>query len=51
MVLPAHVGLEHPNLLWLVGLGIISFIAGLLVNLSRSGDSSDHDTAVDDTTD
>lgn len=51
MVVPAHVGLEHPNLLWLVGLGILSFVAGLLVNLSRSADTSDHDTAVGDTTD
>ena len=36
MALPLHVGLEHPNLTWLVIVGILTFAAGLGVNLYRS---------------
>lgn len=36
MVLPLHLGVEHPNLLWLVGVGLLAFVAGLLVDLYRS---------------
>ena len=31
-----HLGLEHPSALWLVGVGLLAFVAGLLVNLYRS---------------
>lgn len=41
MMVPAHTGLEHPNLLWLVVIGVFTFIAGLIVNLSRSTDDGD----------
>jgi len=33
MVVPAHLGVEHPSLLWLVAVGILAFVAGLGVNL------------------
>lgn len=36
MVVPAHVGFEHPNLLWIVVVGIAAFAVGLGVNLARS---------------
>ncbi|WP_336024002.1 hypothetical protein [Halobellus salinisoli] len=31
-----HLGVEHPSALWLVGVGLLTFVAGLLVNLYRS---------------
>jgi hypothetical protein len=43
MVVPAHVGLEHPNLIWLIGIGIVMFAVGLWVNLSRSTTDTVHD--------
>jgi hypothetical protein len=36
MVVPAHLGLAHPNLVWLVVVGLLAFVAGLGVNLYRS---------------
>ena len=39
MVVPAHIGLEHPSLLWLVGIGLLAFVAGLWVNLRSDGGS------------
>jgi len=36
MVSPLHVGLEHPNLLWIAAAGLLAFVAGLAVNLYRS---------------
>jgi len=38
MVPPTHIGLEHPQLLWLVVVGLLAFVAGLGVNLYRSTD-------------
>ncbi len=49
MVVPAHLGFAHPNLLWIVGAGILAFAAGLGVNLYRSNsDSSPPDPAASD---
>lgn len=45
MVVPAHVGLEHPNMLWVVVVGIVAFAAGLWMNLSRGGDTTPEDAA------
>jgi len=36
MVAPLHVGLGHPNLLWIAAAGLLAFVAGLAVNLYRS---------------
>lgn len=36
MTLPLHLGLEHPSPAWLVGTGLLAFLAGLVVNLYRS---------------
>jgi len=36
MTLPLHLGIEHPSLLWLVAVGLLAFLAGLVVNLYRS---------------
>lgn len=36
MTLPIHLGLEHPNLVWLVVVAILAFLAGLGVNLYRT---------------
>ena len=36
MTLPLHLGLEHPDLLWIAGTGLLAFLAGLVVNLYRS---------------
>lgn len=36
MTLPVHLGLEHPNLVWLVVVAILAFVAGLGVNLYRT---------------
>jgi hypothetical protein len=47
MVVPAHVGLEHPSLLWLVAIGVLAFVAGLWVNL-RSPDDAVTDEATPD---
>lgn len=41
MVLPAHLGLEHPSLLWIGVVGIAAFVAGLGVNIYRSYTSTD----------
>ena len=42
MTLLLHLGLDHPSLVWLVGTGLVAFLAGLVVNLyrSRRGDTS-----------
>jgi hypothetical protein len=50
MTLPLHIGIEHPSLLWLVAVGIVAFLAGLLVNLSRSESETptQHAVAADD---
>ena len=40
MYQPLHVGLEHPNLLWIVATGLLAFVVGLGVNLYRSLDDS-----------
>ena len=48
MALPLHVGLEHPNLTWIVVAGVAAFAAGLGVNLYRSlGDDTQTDPADD----
>lgn len=44
MAVPAHLGLEHPSLVWLVVVGIVTFVAGLGVNLYRSTDRTDADS-------
>jgi hypothetical protein len=36
MVLPLHVGTEHPDLIWLLATGVLAFAAGLGVHLFRS---------------
>ncbi|UPM44391.1 hypothetical protein [Halocatena salina] len=36
MVAVLHLGLEHPNLVWIALTGLLAFIAGLGVNLYRS---------------
>ena len=36
MVTPLHLGLEHPSVLWLLGAGLLAFVAGVVVNLYRS---------------
>ena len=50
MVVPAHIGFEHPSLLWLVGVGILMFAAGLAVNLYRATDNNavKQDAALED---
>lgn len=51
MVVPVHIGFEHPNLIWLVVVGILTFIAGLGVNLYHStnkGESSHESTTNDE---
>lgn len=40
MVVPAHLGVEHPNLIWIVVVAIMAFGAGLGVNLYRSRQDS-----------
>jgi len=46
MALPLHVGLEHPNLTWIVVAGVAAFAGGLGVNLYRSlGDDPAVETA------
>ena len=35
--LPAHIGTEHPNLLWIAVAGLLSFGAGLGVALFNRG--------------
>lgn len=44
---PLHLGLEHPNLLWIVAVGILAFAGGLAVNIARSRRASPAET-VDD---
>lgn len=36
MVVPLHLGFEHPNLVWLGITALLAFVAGLVVNLYRS---------------
>ena len=43
-----HLGLEHPSALWLVGVGLLAFVAGLLVNLYRSRRSASSLDAADE---
>lgn len=43
MAIPVHLGLEHPSLVLLVVVGIITFVAGLGVNLYRSTREVDSD--------
>jgi hypothetical protein len=31
-----HLGFEHLSVLWLAGVGLLAFLAGLLVNLYRA---------------
>lgn len=40
MVVPVHIGVEHPNVLWLVVVALLAFGAGLGVNLYRSRQAS-----------
>ncbi|WP_203229143.1 hypothetical protein [Halobellus captivus] len=42
-----HLGLEHPSILWLVGVGFLAFVAGLVVNLYRSRRSNASPDATD----
>ena len=40
--LPAHIGTEHPNLLWIAAASLVSFGAGLGVALfNRTADESE----------
>lgn len=49
MVIPLHLGLEHPNLAWLVVAGLLAFVAGLGVNLYRStGNTPTSNDVLDD---
>lgn len=50
MVVPAHLGVGHPNLIWIVVVGIMAFGAGLGVNLyrSRRDSSLSNETVVGD---
>lgn len=49
MTLPVHLGLEHPNLVWLVVVAILAFAAGLGVNLSRTREQTpDLESGADD---
>ncbi|WP_202935043.1 hypothetical protein [Halorussus amylolyticus] len=36
MLLPLHVGIGHPSLVWIAASAILAFVAGLVVNLYRS---------------
>lgn len=36
MSLPIHLGIEHPNLVWLGIVAFLAFVAGLGVNLYRT---------------
>lgn len=45
MEVPAHLGIEHPNLIWLVVVGMLTFIAGLGVNLYRSTETDESTTS------
>lgn len=42
-----HLGLEHPNLLWIVAVGIVAFAGGLAVNLARSRREAPAETVED----
>jgi len=42
MLVPVHLGFEHPNLVWLVVVAIIAFAVGLGVNLYRSAETGTH---------
>lgn len=37
----AHLGIEHPDLAWLVASAIVAFLAGLGVNVSRSNSKAE----------
>lgn len=41
MVVPLHLGFEHPNLVWIAITALLAFIAGMGVNLYRSS-TTDH---------
>jgi hypothetical protein len=45
MIVPAHIGLEHPNALWLLAVGVCAFVAGLGVNLYVDRADSQRDPA------
>lgn len=36
MAIPLHLGIDHPNLVWIGIAAVLSFIAGMGVNLYRS---------------
>ncbi|WP_170977279.1 hypothetical protein [Halorussus salinisoli] len=36
MLSPLHLGVEHPNLVWIAAVGLLAFVVGLGVNLCRS---------------
>jgi hypothetical protein len=44
MVIPLHMGIGHPNLVWLSSTAILSFIAGMGVNVYRSATHERHQT-------
>ncbi|MFB6087699.1 MAG: hypothetical protein ABEJ85_04190 [Haloarculaceae archaeon] len=41
MVVPLHIGIEHPSTVWLLGVAVVAFVAGLAVNLYRSNAASE----------
>jgi hypothetical protein len=49
MLVPIHLGLEHPNLVWLVVVAVIAFAAGLGLSLYRSAETGTyHEPASDE---
>lgn len=38
MAIPLHLGINHPNLIWIGITAILAFVAGMGVNLYRSTD-------------
>jgi hypothetical protein len=47
MVVPLHLGLGHPNMLWIASTALLTFVAGLSVNLYRSRTQNDADLTSD----
>jgi hypothetical protein len=41
MILPLHVGIEHPSLLWIAATALLAFVVGLGINLYCSLNDSD----------
>lgn len=48
MITPLHLGIHHPNLVWIGITALLAFIAGMGVNLYRSTDKQGSDSAIPD---